>query len=403
MPRPPRQPSTPREVSRHGRRTSNLERRYIEPSSTGEGFTTETLTFDTRTTATSVTVLESGREYIITVQGTYSLWDSALAVGTPEADAMFPTVGTRTSTQVGLDADTCFAHKTGSGTIGHAGEFEMDIGGGFSHPEPEDGFHTTPTTGHFYRYRVTGLGSAVSFQINDSPLTDNYGALKITIQAVGGSSDGSGSGSLVPPAGADESILRVISGTPTWDSQPAVTEADLDLSDVTTANVSITKHGLAPKAPNDATKYLDGTGAWSTPTTAAPTSLALATPGSDLTASGITRDYTAGETLAFGDPVYVKSDGKAWKADADTAGTYPVAGLATGSASAGATVTVLVMGVARKDAWTWTVGGLVYLSTSSGLTQTQPAATDNAIVPVAIAEAATRLLVLPQTFWITHT
>lgn len=44
-----------------------------------------------------------------------------------------------------------------------------------------------------------------------------------------------------------------------------VTDANLSTSDVTTNDVSITKHGFAPKAPNDATKYLDGTGAWSIP------------------------------------------------------------------------------------------------------------------------------------------
>lgn len=42
-------------------------------------------------------------------------------------------------------------------------------------------------------------------------------------------------------------------------------ESDLSLTDVTTGNVSITAHGFAPKAPNDATKYLDGTGAYSVP------------------------------------------------------------------------------------------------------------------------------------------
>lgn len=37
-------------------------------------------------------------------------------------------------------------------------------------------------------------------------------------------------------------------------------------TDVTTLNVSTTAHGLAPKLPNDATKYLDGTGVYSVPT-----------------------------------------------------------------------------------------------------------------------------------------
>jgi hypothetical protein len=48
-------------------------------------------------------------------------------------------------------------------------------------------------------------------------------------------------------------------------SYSAVTDAKLSTSDVTTNNVSITKHGFAPKAPNDATKYLDGTGAYTVP------------------------------------------------------------------------------------------------------------------------------------------
>lgn len=44
-----------------------------------------------------------------------------------------------------------------------------------------------------------------------------------------------------------------------------VREADLSITDVLTANVSTAAHGLAPKLPNDATKYLDGTGAYTVP------------------------------------------------------------------------------------------------------------------------------------------
>ncbi len=46
----------------------------------------------------------------------------------------------------------------------------------------------------------------------------------------------------------------------------AVVEADQTLADNTTNNVSTSKHGYVPKAPNDATKFLDGTGAFSSPT-----------------------------------------------------------------------------------------------------------------------------------------
>ena len=53
--------------------------------------------------------------------------------------------------------------------------------------------------------------------------------------------------------------------TKTAASAGTVTESNLSLSDVTTLDVSTTKHGFAPKVPNDATKYLDGTGAYSVP------------------------------------------------------------------------------------------------------------------------------------------
>jgi hypothetical protein len=45
----------------------------------------------------------------------------------------------------------------------------------------------------------------------------------------------------------------------------AVTDATISTSDITTNNVSTAKHGWTPKVPNDATKYLDGTGAYSVP------------------------------------------------------------------------------------------------------------------------------------------
>ncbi len=126
-------------------------------------------------------------------------------------------------------------------------------------------------------------------------------------------------------------------------------------------------------------------------------------PGSDDTATGVHVSLTAGESLAMADPVYFKSDGKVWKADADTAGTFPAMGLAISTASANAAVTILLLGIARHDAWSWTVGGLVYLSTSSGLTQTQPAATDNCIQVIGIATHADRMYVNPQLVYITHT
>lgn len=46
-------------------------------------------------------------------------------------------------------------------------------------------------------------------------------------------------------------------------------ESNLSFTDITTNNVSTSKHGFVPKAPNDSSKFLDGTGAYSTPSTSA--------------------------------------------------------------------------------------------------------------------------------------
>ena len=63
-----------------------------------------------------------------------------------------------------------------------------------------------------------------------------------------------------------------------------VTEAMQILADNTTNDVSTTKHGYAPKAPNDPTKYLDGTGNYSVPAggASAPFSDATALVKADL-------------------------------------------------------------------------------------------------------------------------
>lgn len=63
-----------------------------------------------------------------------------------------------------------------------------------------------------------------------------------------------------------------------------VTEAMQVLADNTTQNVSTSKHGYVPKAPNDATKFLDGTGAFSAPNSTGPFIKASAYLNSNATA-----------------------------------------------------------------------------------------------------------------------
>lgn len=63
-------------------------------------------------------------------------------------------------------------------------------------------------------------------------------------------------------AGGGAYVSRSVTGA---NIKALVTDANMTTSDITTNNVSTSKHGFVPKAPNDNTKFLDGTGAWSTP------------------------------------------------------------------------------------------------------------------------------------------
>ena len=121
---------------------------------------------------------------------------------------------------------------------------------------------------------------------------------------------------------------------------------------------------------------------------------ALAT---DLTWCGTTCDGTAGEALAQFDVCYLKSDGKYWKADADAAATMPVIAIATAAISAEASGVFLLMGFVRKDAWTWTIGGLLYASTAPGaMVQTAPSGTGDQVQVIGIAITADIILFNPS-------
>ena len=73
------------------------------------------------------------------------------------------------------------------------------------------------------------------------------------------------------PAIPGDATLFLNGATPP--AYAAVKDSDLSTSDVTTNNVTSSKHGFAPKAPNDVTKFLDGTGSWSVPAPAVPKQL----------------------------------------------------------------------------------------------------------------------------------
>lgn len=131
-----------------------------------------------------------------------------------------------------------------------------------------------------------------------------------------------------------------------------------------------------------------------------------AAPATDLTANGMTAQLVANEIQAFGDLVYIASDGEAQLGDADAEATSRIIGMCIAAVAAGATGTYLLHGFARNDAWAWTVGGFIYLSTTgttgNTLTQTQPSGTDDAIVIVGVATHADRIYFNPQLVIVEH-
>lgn len=109
--------------------------------------------------------------------------------------------------------------------------------------------------------------------------------------------------------------------------------------------------------------------------------------GSDDTFTGLTRTglNNSGGVTQW-ETVYLNSSSQWVLADANGSGTYPCRGLATATASTGNATTVITRGTVRNDAWNWTVGGTIYLSTTAGgLTQTAPSTTGDKIQVIGYA------------------
>ena len=91
------------------------------------------------------------------------------------------------------------------------------------------------------------------------------------------------------------------------------------------------------------------------------------------------------------DIVYLNSSSDWVLADANGSGTYPVCGIVTATAAGGASTSVLVNGTVRHDAWAWTPGLPIYLSTTAGaLTQTAPSGSGEQVQEVGFALDADR-------------
>ena len=82
--------------------------------------------------------------------------------------------------------------------------------------------------------------------------------------------NGSGNISIAISSPSDSTKYLDGSATPTFKQ---VRDSDLSLTNITTNNVSTSRHGFAPILPNDATKFLDGTGGFTAPSLGATASI----------------------------------------------------------------------------------------------------------------------------------
>jgi hypothetical protein len=130
-------------------------------------------------------------------------------------------------------------------------------------------FQIDPATGEISASYTPGGGGGGSVThtgaLASGQLIQGNGAADITVGDLSGD---------VATSGSTVTAIQANAVTTSKINNAAVTEAKIGLSNVTTNDVSITAHGFAPKAPNDATKFLDGTGAYSTPAGGSSTKIA---------------------------------------------------------------------------------------------------------------------------------
>lgn len=118
--------------------------------------------------------------------------------------------------------------------------------------------------------------------------------------------------------------------------------------------------------------------------------------------SGIHSVDTVGESVSFGDVLYLKSDSKYWKAlGTNSSSTYPAVVMALGSGIANAQVHLLHIGFVKLNAWSLSIGNIYLSSSTSGaFVQAQPSATGNIVQILGYAKASNIMLFNPNQVWI---
>lgn len=263
--------------------------------------------------------------------------------------------------------------------------------------------------GNLKKFQFSQAASAAYLKFYLDPATNVYGYILVTntdytaTYTAGPKSTGGGVGvklyggdtAAAGEKGGDVYIRGGISGSGGAASIVNI-QSPLTLSGIASAtasevlyyNAGVITHGAAPAGGT-----IDGSGAatriayWSDADTLTSSAnlvfdgntltvaqgILVTAPTTNQTASGIKTTLTAGEALTFGSMVYMKNDGKVWKASASGITTTPVIGMCLNSVSANGTATILLCGRAYNSSWSLGTGGNeIYLTTSAGGFSTTP-------------------------------
>jgi len=118
------------------------------------------------------------------------------------------------------------------------------------------------------------------------------------------------------------------------------------------------------------------------------------TPSATDKATGIIVSMTVDvNTVGIGGLLHLDTDSHWVDADMNATTSMPCMGIALGTTG---TVDVLLNGIITDTAWTWTVGGIMYVNTAGTMTQTAPAGNGDQVQVVGIALTATTVYFNPS-------